>query len=177
MQLGPLRSLEALAPEPEPPFGGKSSMVSRRNALYAGLLLAAFSAPVLAEPTLLRHLEPLHPTKLSKGQLEKLLPGAKMSRKVYTGSTHYWTNEPNGKFVISTDNRGRVGTSTILSSSTAPGNWHISPDGRYCVTIEWKRVPTENWCRFVFETSEGYYASKSDHDGAEKVHRLVINGK
>jgi len=43
--------------------------------------------------------------------------------------------------------------------------------------VEWKGIPTEDWCWYVFQTSEGYFASKSDGNRAEKVYRLEINGK
>jgi hypothetical protein len=154
-----------------------NTMSSRQIAVVAALFFSGVAVSAFAEPNVMRDLAPLHPKQLSKEQLEHLLPGAKMSRKVYTGSTNYWTNEPDGKFVVSTDNRGRIGTGAIVSHATAPGTWHISSNGRYCVTIEWKNIPTEKWCRHVFETSEGYYASKSDRDANEKVHRLVINGR
>jgi hypothetical protein len=132
----------------------------------------------VAEPAaVFGDLEPMHPGKLSKDQLEQLLPGSKVSRKASTGSMNYWTNERDGTLVASTDNRGRIGTSSIVLPSTAPGTWHISPDGRYCVTIEWKKIAAEDWCRYVFETSEGYYSSKSDRDRSEKVYRLEINGR
>ncbi len=141
-----------------------------------GVLVVSGSA-LAEQPALLGDLEAMHPNKLSKQQLEQLLPGAKMSRKVYSGSTNYWTNEPDGTLVVSTDNRGRIGTSAMAVPSTSPGRWHISPEGRYCVTIEWKKIATEDWCRYVFETSEGYYSSKSDQNRSEKVYRLEINGR
>jgi hypothetical protein len=147
-------------------------------ALLMGLSFAAVSATALAEqPSVLGDIVAQHAKKLSKEELEKLLPGAKMSRKARTGSTNIWTNEPSGTFVVSTDNRGRIGSSSVVGSSTAPGKWHISPDGRYCVTIEWKRVPTEDWCRYVFQTADGYYTSKSDKNRGEKVYRVEIGAK
>jgi hypothetical protein len=142
--------------------------------LAAGLFCMGAAAE---PPAVFGDLEPMHPNKLSKDQLEQLLPGSKMSRKASTGSTHNWTNERDGTTVVSTDNRGRIGTSSLATPSTSPGTWHISPDGRYCVTIEWRKSPTEDWCRYVFETPDGYYSSKSDRDRSEKVYRLEIGGK
>ncbi|HZV54415.1 MAG TPA: DUF995 domain-containing protein [Rhodocyclaceae bacterium] len=155
-----------------------SGFVSR----YSFLACVSFVLPgvALAEPpTLFGDLEPLSPEKLSREQLEQLMTGAKMSQKVAsTGSTRYWTNDKDGAFVISSDNRGALGGVSYLSTgaATAPGKWHISPDGRYCVTIEWKKIPTEDWCRYVFKTTEGYFGSRSDTNRAEKVFRLWING-
>jgi len=151
----------------------------KKSGLAISLLLASYAGSATADdPAVFRDIQTLHAKKLSKAEAEKLLTGAKISRKVIsTGSTNFWTNEPDGKLIASSDNRGRIGTSTLMSSVTAPGTWHISPEGRYCVTIEWKGIPTEKWCRFVFETSTGYYTSKTDHNGTEKVYHLIINDK
>jgi hypothetical protein len=157
----------------------EESLMVRKTALVLAVTLVFPAVTAMADgPAVFGDLQSMHPKKLSAPEVEKLLTGAKMSRKVRkTGSTNFWTNEPGGKFVISTDNRGGIGTTTLMHSSTYPGVWHISKDGRYCVTIEWKIIPTEKWCRYVFETSEGYYASNSDHDAAAKVYHLVVNGK
>jgi hypothetical protein len=160
--------------------GSQTGSLNRSIACAMGILavFAAVSTDALADPpALFGDLGPLNPEKLSKDQLEELMPGAKMSRVVSTGSTHFWTNGADGTFVISTDNKSGIGTSiTNRSGVTAPGKWHIAPEGRYCVTIEWKKIPTEDWCRYVFKTSDGYFATKSDKDRAEKVYQLRING-
>jgi hypothetical protein len=161
-------------------------MDSRRNtllqsaihvALAAAVCLAATSAAADA-PALLGDLDALNAEKLSKEQLDQLLPGAKMHRIIAsTGSNNFWTNDADGNFVASSDNKAGINSSVMNRTGvTAPGKWHISPDGRYCVTIEWKRIPTEDWCRYVFKTSDGYYMSKSDRNRAEKVFRFWING-
>jgi hypothetical protein len=149
------------------------------KSVWLCLLPLIVSMPsIAAEPAVVfGDLEALHPQKLSKEQLEQLLPGARMSRKNPTGSTNLWTNEPGGAFIISTDNKSRIATSTIAQISSSPGTWHISPEGKYCVTIEWKKVPTEDWCRYVFQTDDGYYVSRTDQNRAEKVYRYEINGK
>ena len=58
--------------------------------------------------------------------------------------------------------------------STASGKWHISDDGRYCILIEWKGVPTEEWCRYVLETTDGYYVTRSTSVGTERVEKFEI---
>ena len=40
--------------------------------------------------------------------------------------------------------------------------------------IEWKGVPTEEWCRYILQTSDGYYAARSDSVGTERVYKLEI---
>jgi hypothetical protein len=123
-----------------------------------------------AEPAaVLRDLEHLSPVTLTRDELLALLPSAKITRTVANGNQHIWTNEPGGKFIISTTNRARGGQMT-----TAPGTWQVSDDGRFCVLIEWRTVPTEDWCRFLVKTSDGYYATKSTKVGTEKVYKLDI---
>ncbi len=43
-----------------------------------------------------------------------------------------------------------------------------------CVLIEWKGVPTEEWCRYILQTSDDYYSARSDSVGTERVHKLEI---
>ncbi len=138
-------------------------------------LLHAEDAPDVAEaPKVFRDLADKNPQKLSLEDLQKLLPGAKMSRLTNSGNTNRWTNDTDGTFIISSDNRSSTGAYGASYNSTAPGKWHISEDGRYCVLIDWKRVDTEEWCRYIYQTSLGYYATKSDKTGTERVYRLEI---
>jgi hypothetical protein len=153
------------------------SLLSTTLCLLVGVFASSVTA--LADgPAVFGDLDPLSPQKLSKEQLDQLLPGAKMSRiAISSGSTNMWTNDADGTMIVSTDNKSGIGTSiTSRRGSTSPGKWHISPDGRYCVTIEWKLIPTEDWCRYLFKTSDGYFASKSESNRAEKVYKMKING-
>ena len=152
-------------------------MKTNRKCVSLGVAVFCIATAASAEgPAVLGDLDPLQPEKLSKEQLEQLLPGAKMKRVTQGGSTHFWTNETDGTFVVSTDNRGtRGGTALTVGTTSAPGKWHVSPDGRYCVTIEWRKNPTEDWCRYVFKTSSGYFGSKSEQDRSAKVYQITIN--
>jgi hypothetical protein len=127
------------------------------------------------ESLVLRDLESKQPSKLSKEELQHLLPGAKMSRVIANGNTHYWANDLDGTFVISSDGKATSNLAVGFSRSY-PGKWHISDDGRYCVLIDWRRN-TEEWCRYLFKTTDGYYSAKSDKVGTEKVFKLDITGK
>ena len=117
-----------------------------------------------------RDLDALGRVTLSKDELTQLIPNAKISRTSGKGNTHYWQNDLDGSFIISSDNRD-----TNSRSSTAPGKWHISEDGRYCVLIEWKKNPTEEWCRYLIKAGNDYYVTKSDKVGTEKVYKLDIS--
>jgi hypothetical protein len=152
--------------------------------VHLALVLAACLVPSMATadgPVLLGDLDSLSPEKLSREQLQQLMTGAKMRRtSLATGSATNWTNEPDGVFVMATDNRSGVGVTSLagaVTGASASGTWRISPDGRYCVTVEWTKVPREDWCRHIFRTTGGYYGAKSDQDKTGKVYRLWINGQ
>lgn len=146
--------------------------------LFAAIACLATPVAFADGPAVLGDLDALSPEKLSKEQLDQLMPNAKMSRIAPTGSTNAWTNEADGSLVASTNNKSGLGSGSIASarSYSFPGTWRISEDGRYCLSIKWSSIPDENWCRFIFRTTQGYFASKSDQNKAEKAYKLVING-
>lgn len=140
-------------------------------------LAVGLAGAVLAQesPLTLRDLEGKSPRKLNKDEVTQLLTGARMSRISGRGNRNIWSNDKDGAFVASSENTqgvvgGRSGTPT-----TARGKWHISDDGRYCVLIEWRGLPAEEWCRFVLQTSDGYYMTRSDSVGTERVYKFDIS--
>ena len=144
-----------------------------RSPARLGTLLGLALAPTLAcaqEAAVLRDLDAQGRVTLTREQLTQLLPGAKMSRASAKGNTHLWKNDADGGFIVSSDNRDKAG-----QNSTARGKWHISDDGHYCVLIEWKVNPTEEWCRCIVKAGADYYATKSDKTGTEKVYKLAIS--
>jgi len=136
------------------------------------LLVASFAivSTLASAQEVLRDLDAQGRVTLTKDELNQLLPNAKMSRTTAKGNSNFWSNDPSGSFVISSDNKDRGG-----AHSTARGKWHISEDGRYCVLIEWKSVPTEEWCRYIVKSGAEYYATRSDKTGTEKVYKLSIS--
>jgi hypothetical protein len=136
------------------------------------LTAVACTTALAQAPAVLRDLDAAGRVTLSKEELGQLLPGASMSRVSAKGNTHFWTNDSDGTFIISSDNRDRG-----KGSSTARGKWNISDDGRYCVLIEWKTVETEEWCRYIIRVGSDYYGTKSDKTGTEKVYKLEISKK
>jgi hypothetical protein len=142
------------------------------------LALAAFVWAAQAQPVRMtvRDLDGKNPRALSKDEVIQLTTGAKVSRISARGSRNYWTNEPGGSFVASSDNSGANAVANSQGrSSMAQGKWHISDDGRYCIMIEWKTVGTEEWCRFVLETSDGHYLTRSLKDGTERVDKYEFS--
>jgi len=131
----------------------------------AVLLFALFSAFAFGQAaTMLRDLDSERRATLTKEDLGQLLPNASMSRLNAEGNSQSWKNDPSGSFIISSG-----------QSTTAQGKWHISDDGRYCVLIEWKRAPAEEWCRYIVKSGGTYYATRSDKTGTERVYRLEIS--
>ena len=107
------------------------------------------------------------PQKLAGDELRQLLTGSKVQNKTSTGSTRRWENNPDGKFVASTDSLGYQGSTTARPSS-GRGSWHISPLDQYCVTIEW-RTTAENWCYFVFKSGDKFYGTTRQGDPSVRV--------
>lgn len=135
------------------------------------VLSLSLPLPALADgPAVVRDIQSLSPVTLTKAELQQLLPGAKMARVSANGSNQAWSNDSDGTMVVYSDNRMFSGARSSTSSK-----WHISEDGRYCVLIPWKRVATEEWCRFVIKTSDGYYLAKAHDLGDEKVFKFDIN--
>jgi Protein of unknown function (DUF995) len=146
-----------------------------KASLFALLIGVAMGAVAQPQELTLRDLEGKSPRKLSKDEVTQLMTGAKVARISARGNQHYWSNGSDGKFVASSDNMGAGAITRGQGNvSQALGKWHISDDGRYCVLIEWKAVPTEEWCRYVLDTSEGHYMVKSDSVGTERAYKFEI---
>ena len=146
----------------------------KTRAFAAALLCAVSLSARSQQATTFRDLEPMQPTVLSKEEVQQLLPGAKISRLNARGNTNTWTNEPGGDFIARSN---LAATSAGGRTTSVPGKWHISDDGRYCVLIEWRGADTEEWCRFIVKTTDGYYTAKSTSVGTERVYKLDIRGK
>jgi hypothetical protein len=87
---------------------------------------------------------------LTKDELSQILPSSTVVSTDQSGVNRRWTNEPDGKFFATGSVIGRG------LSFNAPGDWHISDDGKYCVHIEWNRM-YENWCALVQRTDGRKY--------------------
>jgi hypothetical protein len=138
----------------------------------AVVLLASISTLAAAEEiNLVRDLDAQGKEILSQEDLNQLIPKSTFSRVSAAGNTQIWTNDVDGTFIVSSNN---IMSKTGIPS-TAPGKWHISEDGRYCVLIEWKTVTTEEWCRYLIKSGDSYFATKSVKTGTEKVYKLKVS--
>jgi hypothetical protein len=99
--------------------------------------------------------------KMTREELLSLLPGTKVTHISQAGSERHWTNEPDGKF-FATSNNKLYGSATGTQIATHAGTWKVSDEGKYCIDIDWKRV-SEKWCFHVLK-GEGdiYYLHKVD---------------
>ena len=117
------------------------------------------------------------PVALTRADLVALMPGAKMSRMNEKGNRHAWVNELNGEMVVSSDNRETSGIPGTKPgrASTAPGKWSVADDGRFCMVIQWKKGESEETCRFVLKTADGYYAVTELNSDTHKAFKLTIS--
>jgi Protein of unknown function (DUF995) len=147
-----------------------------RSLIVTAALFSAAGATAQPQELALRDLESKSPRKLNKDEVTALMTGAKISRISPRGSQNFWTNDVGGSFVASSDNRGAGAMAQSAGRpAQAPGKWHISEDGRYCILIEWKSVGNEEWCRYVLATSDGHYLIRSDNVGTERVYKFEIS--
>jgi hypothetical protein len=143
------------------------------RSMLASVVLLAFPLAAQAESLLLNDLKSQNAVQLTADELKQLMPNAKVVSYYVEGgtSTRRWTNEPDGKFVASSDT-GR--DMSIRRSVSAQGTWHVGDNGTYCVTIDWRQRP-ENWCRYIFKVGEKYYGVKTVKDGATVAHEFEFS--
>jgi hypothetical protein len=138
-----------------------------RKVQLAIALLALAPAVALGQEVELGQLLDKGIVKLTKAELEALVPGTTTKFTQWsTGAQgqanveYSWENPPGGaKF--------RVFARAPRTSYDGTGTWSISENGRYCWDIminrEWKS------CRFVFRTGDSYYISPSADNRAAKA--------
>jgi hypothetical protein len=141
------------------------------RSILASVLLSLPLA-VQAGGLVLNDIKAQNGVQLSADELKQLMPNAKVVSYTKEGSTRRWTNEPNGKFVGSSDVRRDPGMGK--KSSTAQGTWHVGDNGTYCVTLNWPKR-SENWCRYIFKVGEKYYGVKTVADGATIAHEFKFS--
>ncbi|HEV3425129.1 MAG TPA: hypothetical protein VG105_15395 [Paraburkholderia sp.] len=95
---------------------------------------------------------------LTKDELQQMIPGSQVVSTGQRGFLRRWTNDPSGSFEASWETPAGV----KRASGSAPGTWHISEDGKYCVHIEWPRLQSETWCAAVQKTADGKFSPVSD---------------
>ena len=132
--------------------------------------IALIGTAVRADNMVLGDLESKSPKKLSKEEVTELMTGAKVSRVSDRGNTHLWSNDAGGSFLVSSAG----GTGDFGRPVTARGKWKISDEGRYCVLIEWRGLPNEEWCRYILQTTDGYYGVSSDSVATARVFKMDI---
>jgi hypothetical protein len=100
-------------------------------------------------------------TPMTREELSSFLPNKQVKHLHQNGSLRRWVNEPNGEFIATSDNK-QFGSVTGVRTGSAAGTWKVDSEGRYCVTINWKRVD-EKWCATVLKGADGsYYLNQAD---------------
>jgi hypothetical protein len=129
--------------------------------------LALAPAAASAEETELGPLLDKGAVKLTRAELEALVPGS-------TTKFTQWTTGPLGQANVDYSWENPPGGATFRAygrgprlSSDGTGTWSISGDGRYC----WDVTFTRQWkaCRFIFKAGDAYYMSPSATDRAAKA--------
>ena len=151
-------------------FHHSSSGFSFRLAVATVLL--AFPLIVQAGELTLNDIKSQNPVQLSADDLKQLMPNAKVVSYTPAGSARLWKNEPDGKFIASSDVRRDPNRSG--KGSQGQGTWHVGDNGTYCVTIEWPRR-SENWCRYIFKAGDKYYGVKSVADGTVTAYEFEFS--
>ena len=86
------------------------------------LTAVACTTALAQAPAVLRDLDAARRVTLSKEELGQLLPGASMSRVSAKGNTHFWTNDSDGTFVISSEPLAKLPRCELLRRSIrSPG--------------------------------------------------------
>lgn len=99
--------------------------------------------------------------RMTKDELLTFLPGTKVTHTSKAGSLRRWTNEPDGKFVVSSDNK-KYGSAMGNRGASRPGTWMVNDEGKYCIEIDWKREQ-EKWCAYVLKSADdAYYLNVAD---------------
>jgi len=129
-------------------------------------ILASFllALPLVAQAgdLVLNDIKAQNGVQLSVDELKQLMPNAKVVSYSEGGSSRHWKNEPDGKFVASSDVRRDPNRPGKVAN--AQGTWRVGDNGTYCVTLEWPKR-SESWCRYIFKVGEKYYGVKSITDG------------
>ena len=135
--------------------------------IFGGVLAILAVAPAAGQEMELGQLLDKGAVRLSKADLEALVPGT-------TTKFTQWTTGPLGQANVDYSWENPPGGATFRAYSRAPrishngtGTWRISDDGRYCwdvnINREWKA------CRVIFKVADGYYMSPSADNRAAKV--------
>jgi len=128
------------------------------RSVFLSFVIALSSLSLLCEaPATLGDLDPKDRVTLSREELVRLLPGARLKRFSARGSPQDWTNRANGTLTATSEYGGKI-------PLVAEGKWRITDEGRFCVRIEWPGYDPEDWCRLIVKSGGKYFAVDSDQD-------------
>jgi hypothetical protein len=133
--------------------------MTRKLAIAALFALAPLAALAQA-PATLADLQTQNAVKLTKADLEALVPGAKNENQSRQGNNRVLTHGSGGRLM-------GIMHGAQLAAAGAPGEgkWRIEDDGRYCVDMTWSfRTSSvdEKWCAAIWKAGSDYYATIGD---------------
>ncbi|MBK8338050.1 MAG: hypothetical protein IPL03_16450 [Sterolibacteriaceae bacterium] len=88
------------------------------------ILLFGLPLSAVAENLVLNDLKPKNAVQLTADDLRQLMPGAKVAHHNEIGSLRRWINEPDGKFIASSDlgrEPGKIGVHGTVKAAKALG--------------------------------------------------------
>jgi hypothetical protein len=138
--------------------GGQASRAAAYGPTPASSAEVAASASAAQKPVAAANPQPTgagRPPRVTKEQLQALLPGSTMLRTNIAGALRQWVNKPDGTLTVYWGGAG------VRRSHSASGHWNVTDEGRFCLHIDWEDLP-ENWCRFLEQTADGEYQPIAD---------------
>jgi Protein of unknown function (DUF995) len=133
-----------------------------------GIAALILSTTAFSDEPTLGELKARGAQRLSKEELELLLPGASLTREV-----------ERGEIFINTQKDGSLNARYQSKMRSAKqlkgyGNWKVSDDGKYCLEIKWERgFDDVSGCRDMYKVGEEYYGSGSSSDDAKLYHYKI----
>ncbi|MFL9916038.1 DUF995 domain-containing protein [Paraburkholderia fungorum] len=138
--------------------GGQASRAAAYGPTPASSADVVASSSAAQKPVAAANPQPTgagRPPRVTKEQLQALLPGSTMLRTNIAGALRQWVNKPDGTLTVYWGGAG------LRQSHSASGRWSVTDEGRFCLHIDWEDLP-ENWCRFLEQTANGEYQPIAD---------------
>ena len=134
------------------------------STVVAFALLVCAASVRAAEPATLADLQAANASKLSKDDLQALIPGGKNESVGRNGNARQFEHGADGRLM------GRMyGGSVAASGAPGEGKWSITDDGKYCIDLRWTfrtSSTDEKWCGAVWKLGSDYYVSLGEKPDA-----------
>ena len=130
-------------------------MSARGAAGWTAMIAVALSAAGASAQESNDELIAAHAVKLTKAELQSLVPGSKAEYTGGRGTYFGYEHEADGTL------SGYASNALITAGANSPGrgSWRITDDGQYCIDSVWGRSqPTDvKWCAAVYKLGTDYF--------------------